>query len=295
MRRPTSSAPSPSTAPRLALNPNDADAHIGRGRAWHAAGHPGHAIAHYSAAIACAPRSALAYRLRGDARRDTGYVYRTIADYDEALRLAPDDAETYLRRGEAFRAQGDRKRALADYEAALRLKPALITALRPIGHTWFIEGEFALAAELLRFSEIDPDPYAVLYRYQARRRAGEDAAAELAADAAKLKSKAWPYPLIELYLGQRTPQEVIEIAAGQPQEHIEAHFHIGQWHMLRGDFPSAQASLRTVTARYPHYLAECTIARADLKRLRKLVPTWEPRVRAVASINHRWSASRTPR
>jgi hypothetical protein len=51
-----------------------------------------------------------------------------------------------------------------------------------------------------------------------------------------------------------------------------AHFHIGQWHMLRGDIPHAQASLRIVTARYPHYLAECTIARVDLKRLRKLAP-----------------------
>jgi hypothetical protein len=52
--------------------------------------------------------------------------------------------------------------------------------------------------------------------------------------------------------------------------------------MLRGDVPHAQASLRIVTARYPHYLTECATARADLKRLRKLARTWEPRVRGFA-------------
>jgi lipoprotein NlpI len=186
-----------------------------------------------------------------------------------------------VRRGEAYAAKGDRTRALADFEAALGLKPDVIKALRPLGMAWFGDGAFADAAELLRFSERDPDPYVVLYRFLARRRAGEDAAAELAANASQLKSKAWPYPLIELHLGERTPQAVIEIAAGRPQEHLEAHFQIAQWHILRCEPAQARASLRLVAARYPHHLAECTIARADLKRLPQMKQAWEPRVRAV--------------
>src|SRR5262249_9623309 len=121
------------------------------------------------------------------------------------------------------------------------------------------------------------------YRYLARRRAGEDAAAELAANASQLKSKAWPDPLIELHLGKCTPQEVIEIAAGRPQEHLEAHFQIALWHILRSEPVQARASLRLVAARYPHHLAECAIARAELKRLPQMQRAWEPRVRAVSA------------
>jgi len=115
---------------------------------------------------------------------------------------------------------------------------------------------------------LDDDAYPMLYRFLARARAGDDAAAELAAHAAQLKNKAWPYPLIELFLGERSPEDAVAAAAEQPQAHIEALFHVAQWHLLRSDLGAAKARLRAVAARCPRQQPEYAIARAELGRLR---------------------------
>jgi len=164
---------------------------------------------------------------------------------------------------------GDHKRALADFNAALELEPGLLAALRPIGVDWFGQGEFALAAELMRIGEGPADAHAVLYRFLARARGGAEAGAELAANAAKVANKAWPYPLIELFLDERSPHNALAIAGLRPHERLEAHFHIGQWYLLHGNRKAAKANLRLVAARYPHHLPECKIARSELKRLRR--------------------------
>ena len=56
-----------------------------------------------------------------------------------------------------------------------------------------------------RANELEDDAYSVIWRYLARERGGENGTAELKANAARLKREEWPYPIIELYLGGRSP------------------------------------------------------------------------------------------
>ena len=51
----------------------------------------------------------------------------------------------------------------------------------------------------LRATELDHDAYSVIWRYLARQHGGANGEAELAANAERLKSKDWPYPVIEMY------------------------------------------------------------------------------------------------
>ena len=98
-------------------------------------------------------------------------------------------------------------------------------------------------------------------------RAGETAAAELEANAGRLKDKKWPYAVIELYLGKRSPEATLD-AAGKPDEKCEAQFYIGQWHILKGDRSAAAAPLKAAVETCPKTFIEYVGAVVELKRLK---------------------------
>ncbi len=106
----------------------------------------------------------------------------------------------------------------------------------------------------------------MIWRYLARERAGEKGADELGINAARLTNKDWPYPVIELYLGRRSPAEVLS-AAGSPNEACEAQLHGGEWHLLRGDRDEAAAALKAAVDVCPKSSIEYIGALAELKRL----------------------------
>src|SRR5262249_17152114 len=137
---------------------------------------------------------------------------------------------------------------------------------------WFAGGDFALAAARLRLGAGDADPYGMLSGSLARGRAGENPTAELAAHAARLKSEAWPFPLIALFLGRGTPRPAVATAKRR-REHVDAHFHIAQWHLLRGERRKAKKHFRVVVARCPSALPEYAIGRPELRR-RGAWPAW---------------------
>jgi lipoprotein NlpI len=95
----------------------------------------------------------------------------------------------------------------------------------------------------LRANELKNDAYSLIWFYLSRERAGENGAAELEAKAAKLKRMEWPYPVIELYLGGRSPAEVLSVAS-KADERCEAQFYGGEWHLLRGHRAEAAAALQ---------------------------------------------------
>jgi lipoprotein NlpI len=99
---------------------------------------------------------------------------------------------------------------------------------------------------MLRANELEEGSYSMIWRYLARERAGENGAGELEANAARLKSKDWPYAVVELYLGRRSPADVLP-AASKPDERCEAQFYIGEWHPLRRNNTAALAALQIAT------------------------------------------------
>src|SRR5262249_36078652 len=124
----------------------------------------------------------------------------------------------------------------------------------------------AAAADLQRSIELREDAYPLLWRYLARKRADGTGADELAAGAARLNGKHWPYPVIEFYLGQRSAGEMLGTAATS-DERCEAQFYLGEWYLLGDNHTDAVTALRTAAPTCPMIFYEYNGAVAELKRL----------------------------
>jgi lipoprotein NlpI len=121
---------------------------------------------------------------------------------------------------------------------------------------------------MLRAIEARDEIYPMLFRYLARARGGANATAELEANASRLKSKAWPYAAIELYLGRRSTEATLD-AAGKTAERCEAEFYIGEWHLIRGEREQARPRLQKAIDSCPKGFVEYIAGVAELKRLAK--------------------------
>jgi tetratricopeptide (TPR) repeat protein len=251
----------------IKLDPKNVPAHIGRGEFY--AGFEGNherAIQDYNRAIEIDPKNSLAFVDRGNSYQSTGEHDRAIEDFDQAIRLAPKNAAAYSSRGDAYVSKRDYDRAVQDYDQAIQLDATNSAFYSSRGRAFFYVGNFEAAAEsFLRATELDDDAYSVIWRYLARQHGGENGEAELAANAERLKSKDWPYPVIEMYLGQRLPAAALS-AAHRPEDRCEAQFYIGEWYMFRGDRLAAGAAFRDATATCPKDFNEYAGALAELKR-----------------------------
>ena len=117
-----------------------------------------------------------------------------------------------------------------------------------------------------RANELEDSAYPAIWHYLARERGGENGAAELEANAARLRSKDWPYPVIELCLGRRSLAEVLSLAS-KPAERCEAQFYTGEWYLLRGNRAAAATALQAAADICSKDLSEYQGALAELKRL----------------------------
>jgi tetratricopeptide (TPR) repeat protein len=250
----------------IELNPRYAPAYHGRGVAFRDKGDLDRALADHTMAIRIQPTPAV-FTSRGDVWREKGDIDRAIIDYGEAIRLDAQAAAAFYRRGLAWREKDQLDRAISDYTSAIRLDPNHAEAYKNRGTANFEKGEFLNAAsDLLHAVEIKDDPYLLLWRYIARGRTGQDGATELAVGAGRLTSKDWPFALVELYLGKRSPEE-IRAATLKPHEMCEAAFFVGQFQLLRGNRADARPALQAATEICPKRLVEYDGAVAELRRL----------------------------
>lgn len=112
------------------------------------------------------------------------------------------------------------------------------------------------------------DTYSALWLYLAQSRSGnKEASQELETNAAKFKQSDWPFPAIQLFLRQRSPEATLAWAE-QPDDACEEQFYIGEWHLLRGDHSAAKEALQATAAdTCPKNLDESASARAEPNRL----------------------------
>jgi tetratricopeptide (TPR) repeat protein len=253
----------------IRLNPNAVIAYNNRGTAWRDKGNLDRAIADYTHAIRLNPNDAPAFNNRGNAWHEKGENNRAIIDYTEAIRLDPKYAVAYNNRGNAWRAKGDNNRAIADCTEATRLDPKNPVSYRICGYTHFDMGDFSAAAEDLgRANGLGDDGHALLWRFLALGHLGQDGATELRANAAWLRVKEWPYPVIEFYLARRSLEDTR--AAGKASERsCEVEFYAGEWRLLRGEVKEAQTALRAGVDRCPKISKEYHAALAELRRLKR--------------------------
>jgi tetratricopeptide (TPR) repeat protein len=226
----------------IVLDPRYSSAYHRRAMAFRAKGDLDRALADHTTAIRIEPTPA-AFTSRGDTWREKGDIDRAIIDYSEAIRLDATSVAAFHRRGLAWREKDDLDRALSDHTAAIRLDPKHAEAYKYRGVANFQKGEFLNAAsDLLHAVEIADDAYMMLWRYLARGRIRQDGATELSVGAARLASKDWPFALVELYLGRRSPDQ-IRAALVKPNEICDAAFYVGQWYVLRANKAEATSAL----------------------------------------------------
>jgi tetratricopeptide (TPR) repeat protein len=238
-----------------------------RALAHQATGNHASAIEDCDRAIELDPGLGIALHNRGISAKVLGDFDRAIADHSRAVALLPGFAWAHAELGVAYTCRQEHNRAVDSLTRAVTLEPGNPGCWRERGFARFFRGDFEEAAADLRQSlASEPDPYAMLMCYLARSRRGEEAAGGLAADAYALRNERWPHPVIDLFLGQLTPDAVLseapsDIARG------EAHFYLGQWHLLRHNPTEARQALEQATRTCPPNFHEHVGAVAELRRL----------------------------
>jgi tetratricopeptide (TPR) repeat protein len=291
----------PDYARAIGLNPNLAAAYNGRSAASLRTGEYDKAIADATKAIEIDPKFSYAYGNRGSAYAQQQKYEQAIADFSKAIEVdsnfggsragRPDDgmrsgdeqviagtskaieidprlAEAYLIRGAVYERQGEFARAIADYAKYVEINPSHFATRRSLGFVRFLTGDFQGAApDLDRAFQLMNDPYALLFRYLARKHSDRSAEAGLEDGALVLRNRVWPYAFTQLYLGKRPP-EFFLAAALKRTDRCMAHFYIGEWYGLRDKPSEAAAMLNAATEICDKASVEYRAALAELKRLK---------------------------
>jgi lipoprotein NlpI len=251
------------------------DAYYGRAGAWRGKGETDKAIDDYSKVVALDPDYVEAYAFRGLAYRAKDDLDRAIADFSQVIRLNSADAQAYNLRGGAYRDKGDGEHALADFDLAVSINPRNTDILINRGFAELLFGRYADgAADFAHALELQPAyAYNALWLDLARRRAGQPEADELARNAATFDATAWPAPLLKLYGGQSSAQDVRAAAAAsgdakaQSDHACEAAFYIGELALARGEAAAAKPELQAAVSACPHTFLEYSGAVRELAGL----------------------------
>lgn len=261
----------------IRLQPDRVDAYVLRGIIFNRANQFDRAIDSLTKAIHLKPDYMTAYLNRGFAHRFKGEVQAAIADFDTVLRLQPTLAEAYLYRGFGYAQKGDYDQAHKDFGEALRLKPdddLSRRVFRTRAAVYFAEGRFGEAAksyeQALKISA--QDDYVVLWLHLTRARMGLVDTEELAHNAKQLDSKEWPGPLIMLYMGKATAEEVrasakVDNAEEQRRRQCEVTFHAGEYEFLRKNVNTAKQLLKQAASTCPPGSPEKIVAPEELRRI----------------------------
>ena len=211
------------------------------------------AIRDYNRAIRLDANSAGAFNGRGAAYVATGNYDQAIQDFNEAIRLNPKSAGAFNGRGGAYFAKGNYEHAIQDFNEAVQLNPKSARAFLNRGMAHLYAGHPSDAQQDLgQNSSLDPtDPYAMIWLYLSRAKAGTDGKDELKTNAAGLTLSKWPGPVIRLYLGQSTPEDVLRAAGSDSGQKCEYSFYVGEYRALRGERPEAIALFRSASGECP--------------------------------------------
>ncbi|MDR3747989.1 MAG: tetratricopeptide repeat protein [Acidobacteriota bacterium] len=229
------------------------------------------AIQAYNQAIAADPKSGRALAGRGSAYLDQGDYDRAISDFNEALRLDPKAARVFNARGAAYFAKGDYGKAIQDYDEAIRLDPKTGRAFMNRGMANLYAGHFPEAQQdLSQNLQQDPkDPYRAMWLYLAQAKGRTDGEAELKANTAALNLSKWPGSVVQLYLGQSTPDDVLRAAGSDGEQKCEYSFYVGEYRALRGERPEALALFSSASSGCPKDFIEYAPAVIEVNNLEK--------------------------
>lgn len=265
----------------IRLQPNYAPAYVGRGTAYFLSDQLDRALADFDQALRLKPDLAMAYHNRGLIYQQKRQYDKAIADFDEALRLDPNLIGAYQNRANVLREKGQYKQAIVDQNEMVREMPHDAGAYYNRGLIRFPLGQFSEAAEDFARSltlagtntmYTPLTPSWTIWLHIARGRAGQSDVDELNNNANKLDLSKWPGPVISLYLGRSTIQEVQHAARrGNAQSRCEqcceADFYIGEHELIKKNIAAARSWLQHSVETCPAGHVARIAADAELKRL----------------------------
>lgn len=258
-----------------------------RGYAHDLLGASARAIRDYGEAIRVNPKFAVAYNNRGFVLNSRGEHVRAAADFTEAIRLRPDYSDAFNNRGIAFANLADLDRAIEDYSQAIKLNPTLYQAYNNRGYARFQLGQFDTAARdldvVVRFR---PNfYYSILWQHLATSRNAKADGEVFAARAERLDLDVWPGPVMRLFLGEVSVDEMLDYDFDADpkrarQQQCELFFYLGQYHLLAGDEDAAaEAFQKAIESGIPGF-TEFRGAERELHRLgRRQVSKLQQKVR----------------
>ncbi len=253
----------------IKLKPDYGNAYWNRARVYASGGDNSKALTDFTQAIRFKPQEADLYDERGVTRSASDDDRGAVADFTKAIELDPKLASAFNHRGNSYFALGKTDAALADYDTAIRLQPDFSDPYTSRGRIeLFHRNRPAEAAnDLANGVRLDPnDIYAVLWLHIARTRTGAADGDELAANAAKLGPGSWPRPLLDLILGQTTP-EAVRRAASDADENCEADFYLGLFDLEKNARDNGKKLIATAAQKCSTDMLEKSAASAELARL----------------------------
>jgi tetratricopeptide (TPR) repeat protein len=257
----------------IRLDPQSAVFYIDRGTVWGSKREFARALADFDQAIKLDPNNvkgagATAWNLKGRVQFTQGDVDGAIAAYDEAVRLNPKFAFAHQNRGDAFKEKGEYARAIESYDRAIDLQAREPSIYASRGLMHFYIGNFPkAAADFTQGYQGKIDSYSLLLTYLSLSRAGQDGKDELTRGASRLESKDWPYPVIELFLGRKSLEDIRGVAANSDRQ-CEVQYYAGEWYLLHAEKEPARQALQTAVNSCPKDFVEYRAAVSELKRLR---------------------------
>ena len=255
----------------IRLNPKYREAYRCRGGAYLSRGEYDRAIADFTETITLDPKDYGGFNNRAFAYQGKGDYDRAIADFTEAMRLEPKYTSFLLSdRGVLYRAKGDYARAMDDFNKAISLEKSN-TPFFNRGVTYLYTGSLSKAvADLTEAATLYHDAYSALWLDIANKRSNRPSV--LAEAWNSINRTKWPAPIVELYLGQKTPEAVIA-AADNPDKFTtrsqacDAKFFIGELLLLRDDKVGARPFLEAAAADCPLINLAAWPATAELKTI----------------------------
>ncbi len=201
---------------------------------------------------------------------------RAIAAFSRAIEIRPDYGAAYFGRAWVRDRANSLDAAHDDYSWAIRLSPSLAVAYANRGVVQLYRNQAALAARdfasTLDLGDPELKRYAMLWRYVAMSRLGENARRQLEKNAADINLSPWPGVLIRFFLGQASVDQVLaatdaENPGTRREKRCVGYFFLGQHYLLRGDATRAAAYFRDTVATGLNSFVQHTAAQRELARL----------------------------
>ena len=229
------------------------------------------AISLFSSALSAGDLSA---GLQPVAYLDRGRVYlrkkecdRALADFSAALNLKADYQEALEWRAKANVCLGNLRAAAENLGAEIKINPTS-PAYYARARVRYFSQEFAGATnDLEEALKLQPDyPYFAIWLGLAQLRAGTFDASHFSHVISDMDYRDWPYPILSLLLGDRTPESVMREATREDDKGrtCEADFYLAEWYLASQTSEAAKPLLQKATTICPSGYIELDGARIEL-------------------------------